>query len=118
MAFELLFRPGRNDQIGYLRRKETSQLTHTLDFADLVGDALFKLLVQVVEIIEQSCVLDGDDGLCSKILDQLDLLVRERTDLLSKECKCTDELVFLEHRNGKYCPGTGVFSEHHSGIAG
>src|SRR4029079_13825326 len=117
MAFELLFRPGRNDQIGYLRRKETSHLTHTLDFADLVGGALFKVLVQVVEIIEESCVLDGDDGLCSKILDQLDLLVRERKDLLSKECKCTDKLVFLEHRKCSVCPGTGVFTDDHSGIA-
>src|SRR5215510_287816 len=42
VTFELLLRPGRDDQIGYLRRKETSQSAHALDFADLVGDALLK----------------------------------------------------------------------------
>ena len=75
MAFELLFRPGSDDQIGYLRRKETSQSAHALDFADLVRDPLFKLLVQLVEIVEQSRVLDGDHCLVGEGRGQLDLLV-------------------------------------------
>ena len=45
MAFELLLAAGRDDQIGYLRRQEASQPAHALDFAYLVGDALFELLV-------------------------------------------------------------------------
>ena len=45
MAFKLLFAPGRDDQIGHLRRQEAPQPAHALDFADLVGDALFELLV-------------------------------------------------------------------------
>jgi hypothetical protein len=45
MAFELLLGPRRNDQIGYLRRQETPQPAHALDFAYLVGDALFQVLI-------------------------------------------------------------------------
>ena len=45
MAFELLFASRRNDQIGHLRRQEPPQSAHALDFAHLVGDALFELLV-------------------------------------------------------------------------
>ena len=45
MAFELLLAPGRNDQIGHLRRQEAPQPAHAFDFVYLVGDALFELLV-------------------------------------------------------------------------
>ena len=45
MAFELLLGTGRNDQISHLRRQEAPQPAHALDFAHLVGDALFELLV-------------------------------------------------------------------------
>jgi hypothetical protein len=45
MAFELLLSPRSDDQISYLRRQETSQPAHALDFAHLVGDAQFELLV-------------------------------------------------------------------------
>jgi len=50
MAFELLFRSGGDDQIGddqigNLGRQETPQPAHALDFADLISNALFKLLI-------------------------------------------------------------------------
>jgi hypothetical protein len=45
MAFELLLAPGRNDQIGHLRRQEAPQPAHAFDFANLVGDARFELLI-------------------------------------------------------------------------
>ena len=41
MAFELLLAPRRNDQISHLRRQEAPQPTHALDFAYLIGDAVF-----------------------------------------------------------------------------
>ena len=47
MAFQLLLSPGRDDQISDLWRQETSQPAHALDFAYLVGDALFELLVEL-----------------------------------------------------------------------
>ena len=83
VAFELLLRSRRNDEISYLRRKETPQSADALDFAYLVGDALFKLLVQLVEIVEQPCVLDGDHGLGSEILYKINLFFSERTNLLT-----------------------------------
>ena len=46
MAFELLLAPRRDDQISYLRRQEAPQPAHAFDFAYLVGDALFELLVE------------------------------------------------------------------------
>ena len=45
MAFELPLAPGRDDQISHLRRKEAPQPAHAFDFAYLVGDAVFELLV-------------------------------------------------------------------------
>ena len=101
VAFELLLRTRRNDQIGYLRRKETSQSAHALDFAHLVGDALFKLSVQLVEIIEQPRILNGDDCLRGKILHQLNLLLGKWSDLLAHNTDCTDELIFPQHRHAE-----------------
>ena len=36
------------------------------------------------QLVEQACVLYGDDGLIRKVLDQLDLFVGERPHLLTK----------------------------------
>jgi hypothetical protein len=35
------------------------------------------------QLVEQSRVLDGDDGLLREVLNQRDLLVRERANLLA-----------------------------------
>src|SRR5262245_27433563 len=100
MAFELLLCSGSDDQIGYLRRKETPQPAHALDFANLVSDTLFKLLVQFVEVIEQSCVLDGDHSLGGKILYKLDLLFTKGAHLLAVDYDHADEFALLQHRYG------------------
>ena len=75
MAFQLLLAAGRDDQISHLRRQEAPQPAHALDFAYLVGDALFELLVELLNLFcslaqffEQPRVLDGNDGLRSKVL--------------------------------------------------
>jgi len=44
-ALQLLLSPRSDDQIGDLRRQEAPQPAHALDFAYLVGDPLFELLV-------------------------------------------------------------------------
>src|SRR5262245_40418636 len=48
---------------------------------------LLKCFAQIVcalpQLIEQAGVLDGDDGLRSEVLDQLDLLVSERSDFVT-----------------------------------
>ena len=46
--------PRRDDQIGHLRRQETPQPAHALDFAYLVGDALFELLVELLDLLRLS----------------------------------------------------------------
>src|SRR5262249_30542222 len=117
MAFELLLRPRCDDQIGHLRRKETSQLTDALDFAHLIGDALFQLLVQLVEIVEQSRVLDGDDSLRSKVLHQLNLLVGKRLDLLTINSDRAHQLIVRKHWNPERCPSTREPSEVRTGVA-
>src|SRR4029450_5994328 len=40
------------------------------------------LLQRFAQLVEQARVLDRDDGLVGEVLDQLDLLVRERGHLL------------------------------------
>src|SRR5215469_16417954 len=49
----------------------------------------------LTQLIQQPRVLDGDDGLGCKVLNQLDLFVRERTYLLAIDDNGTDKLVFL-----------------------
>ena len=91
MALQLLLAPRRDDQISHLRRQEAPQPAHALDFAHLVGDALFELLVELASTSsvlsrsssEQPRVLDGDDGLGGEVLHQFDLLVCEGTNFLA-----------------------------------
>jgi hypothetical protein len=45
MALQLLLAPRRDDQVSHLRREEAPQPAHAFDFAYLVGDAPFELLV-------------------------------------------------------------------------
>ena len=49
------------------------------------------------QLVEQSRVLDGDDGLSGEVLDQLNLLVGERADLLAIDENGADQLVILQH---------------------
>ena len=56
------------------------------------------------QLVEQAGVLDGDDGLVGEILDQLDLLVGEGTDLLPVNRERPDQVVFLEHRHDEKRP--------------
>jgi hypothetical protein len=70
MTFELLLRPGRDDQISHLRGQEVPQPAYTFDFTHLVGDALFELLVQflylfcsLAQFFQKSRVLDSDNRL-------------------------------------------------------
>ena len=61
------------------------------------------------QFIEQPRVLDGDDGLCSKILHQLDLLISKREDLLTENKNCTDHLLFFQHGYSKECANLTEF---------
>jgi len=51
MAFELLLASRRDDQISHLWGQEAPQPAHALDFAHLVGDALFELLVELEDFL-------------------------------------------------------------------
>ena len=51
------------------------------------------------QLVEQPRVLDRDDGLGGEVLNQLDLLVGERPDLLAVDGDRADQLVILEHRH-------------------
>src|SRR6516164_2875895 len=50
MAFELFLSSRCNDQISHLWRQEAPQTAHAFDFAYLVGNALFELLVQLLYV--------------------------------------------------------------------
>src|SRR6516225_10620613 len=57
------------------------------------------LLQRFPQLVEQAGVLDGDDGLAGKILDQRDLLVGEGANLLAIDFDGPDQLVILQHWN-------------------
>src|SRR6516225_6361294 len=56
-------------------------------------------------------ILDGDDRLLGEVINQLDLLVSERPDLLTIERDRSDQFGVLEHRNEDYRAGAGDISE-------
>ena len=53
------------------------------------------------QLVEQTGVLDGDDGLTRKVGDQLDLLVVEWPHLLAIDRDRTEQRTLLEHRYGE-----------------
>src|SRR5262249_33688978 len=57
------------------------------------------LLQRLAKLVEQASVLDGDDGLGSKVLYQLDLLFAERLDVLAINGNCTNRLIVVKHRD-------------------
>src|SRR5215467_1408499 len=52
------------------------------DHLEHVGSSSL-LLERFAQLVQQPGVLDGDDGLVSKVLDQLDLLFGERSNFLT-----------------------------------
>src|SRR5262245_60616405 len=64
------------------------------------------LLQRFAQLIEQACVLDRNDGLGGEVRDQLDVLVGEGTDFLTKDGNDSNELIVLEHRNIDGGPNT------------
>jgi hypothetical protein len=63
----------------------------------LVRDTPFKLLVQLVEIIKQARILDGDHCLCREVLHQRNLPVGERPCLLAVDDDYADQGIVFEH---------------------
>jgi hypothetical protein len=69
------------------------------------------LLQRLAQLVEQAGVLDGDDSLLGKIAHQLDLLLCEGSHLLAVNSDCTDDLVILQHRDGKETARSGGFDK-------
>jgi hypothetical protein len=103
-AVRCLAKPGRVRQHG---------LEHGLQFTRRAADHLEHigsgglLLQRLAQLVEQAGVLDGDDRLRGKVLDQLNLLIRERPNLLTVNHDSADQLVFLEHRHEQHGPYAG-----------
>ena len=51
----------------------------------------------LLQFVEQPRVLNSDDGLCGKVREKLDLLVRKCTRLLTKNSNDSDRLIFVQH---------------------
>src|SRR5262249_32647175 len=105
------------------RRLLQHGLEHWLQLAGRTADDLQHLrsrslllqrLPQIVgaltQLIEESRVLDCDDGLGSKVLDQLDLLTGEGADLLPIDIDIADQFVVLEHRDDEERASSGALN--------
>src|SRR5215471_19215880 len=116
MAFELLFRSRRDDQIGHLRWQKTSQPAHPFDLTYLVGNALFEFLIEfdnflgsLAQIVQEARVLDGYHCLARKVLHQRDLLVGEWAHLLAKDADEANQFAILDHWYVKQGSDTAQF---------
>ena len=96
---------GRHIRLAQPRRRLDQRIEHRLQIEGRAADDLEHvgggglLLQRFAQLVEQPGVLDRDDGLRGEILDQLDLLVGERPDLLAIDDDRADQLVVLEHRH-------------------
>src|SRR5437867_9303453 len=87
------------------RRRRDQRVEHGLQIERRAADHLEHvgggglLLQRLAQLVEQARVLDGDDGLVGEILDQLDLLIGERTDFLAKQVESADQCALLQHWN-------------------
>jgi hypothetical protein len=75
----------------------------------LVCDALFKLPVKRVELVEQPRVFNCYDGLGGKILHQRDLLIGERTNFLPIDSEHALDFSFPQHWYKHQCTYTPEF---------
>src|SRR5262245_4360826 len=67
------------------------------------------LLEGLAQLVEESGILDGDDGLFSEIAHELDLLVGERIHLFAVDRYRADDLVVLQHRDENDGPASAQF---------
>src|SRR5262249_42323780 len=99
-------------------------IQHGLDIGWRAGDnlqhltgcsLLFQRLGEIVgalaQFLEQSRVLDGDDGLRGEVFDQFDLLVGEAAYLLPIYANSTNELIILQHRDPNQRPRPSQFDK-------
>src|SRR5262249_8976735 len=75
----------------------------------LLRQRLAQIICTLPQLVEEPRVLDGDDGVRDKILDHPVLLGSEGADFLTEHINRADQLIVLEHRNGKYGPITAEF---------
>jgi hypothetical protein len=71
--------------------------------------ALAEVLGPLPQFVEQPRVLDGDNGLRGKVLDQLDLLFGELPHYIAIDRDCSNHRAFLNHRNAKQAPNSTKF---------
>ena len=60
-----------------------------------------ELIGALAQLVEQPGILNGDNGLGGKILNDVDLLVGEGTDFAAANRERADQLVVLEHRHSQ-----------------
>src|SRR6202047_767213 len=76
------------------------------------------LLQRLAQFAEQARILDGNDGLRGKVLQECDLPVGERLNLLAEDCYGPDQLIIFEHRDRQHRPIAGeVDSRANKGMA-
>src|SRR5262249_18672487 len=68
------------------------------------------LLQRFAELVEQPRILDGNDGLVGEILNQVDLLVGERADLLAVDSDRAHQRVVLDHWYHEEWPDAAEFN--------
>ena len=86
------------------------------DPQDLRGGGLvLKRLGQIVgtlaQFVEQPRILDGNDRLRGEVLYQLDLLVSKWTNFLAVDLDDADQILFLQHWNGKFTAHAGELND-------
>src|SRR5580698_2310640 len=85
-------------------KRRAQLMTHVGQELRLVLARHFELAALFLGFVEQPRVLDGDDGLIGKALDQSDLLVGKGPDLRPINADGTDQLILFEHWHNENRP--------------
>ena len=123
MGFEDVFVAARDDQFGELRREKPLQFSDPLQFPELRRDPVLQLPVPRRDLVgarpqfaEQPRVLHRDDRLRREILQQRDLLVGERPNLLAIGDYQAEQCVVLAQRHNQQ--RTNAISRPSRAVAG
>src|SRR6516165_5160754 len=102
MAFEDFFVALRDDQLGKLRCEKPLQPSDTPQFLDLFSNPRFEAAVQLsyligalAQFVQQPRVLHCNNRLRGEILQQRDLLVGKRADLLAEDMEHAEQRLLL-----------------------
>src|SRR5262249_33886324 len=107
--------------LAQLSSRFNERLQHRLEVKRRAADDLEHvgggglLLQRLAQLVEQTGILDRDDGLGGEVFGQLDLFIGEWPDFFAVNADAAHQLAFLQHRHNDQRPSTSQLDKPNRG---